>query len=408
MKLFLEPLDVLLFRKSQPFAAGEGGRAASVFPPSPIPFQGAIRTAILSTLEVPFGALMEETTADEGRVVGARALIGDPRRPGDVGRLRIRGPYLARRTAEGSYETLFPAPHNVLWEKEQGRFRTLVPKSGADAGGISIGGGEPHMPVTYWPLWDSMAMRPGQPAQGLWLTAGALLGLLGGSDVPTAGIVHQRDLFLVERRAGIEIAGGTRTAAPGKLYSVDFVRMLPNVGFLLVVDLEGDEGRELTDLLPQEGFLPLGGERRVVHFHSVEDRAIASHMKLLAPPKYEDSQLVLLLVTPAVFGSSKGSSAGWLPRWIDAGSLETVGDHLPALRVVSAALGKPIPVGGWDLARRQPKPLQWAVPAGSIYYCRMKRHGEECVEALHGQTISEFLPEIGMGQVLVGRWPHAE
>jgi hypothetical protein len=41
--LFLEPLDVWLFRDGRPFMAGQQFRAASRFPPSPLVVQGALR-----------------------------------------------------------------------------------------------------------------------------------------------------------------------------------------------------------------------------------------------------------------------------------------------------------------------------------------------------------------------------
>jgi len=37
-------------------------------------------------------------------------------------------------------------------------------------------------------------------------------------------------------------------------------------------------------------------------------------------------------------------------------------------RVVSASVAGAVPVSGWDMARRGPKPSRFAVPAGSVYY----------------------------------------
>jgi CRISPR-associated protein Cmr3 len=48
MWIKIEPLDVLLFRESKPFSAGENFRAAGRFPPSSLPLVGAIRSRALA------------------------------------------------------------------------------------------------------------------------------------------------------------------------------------------------------------------------------------------------------------------------------------------------------------------------------------------------------------------------
>ena len=48
MRIFIEPLDVMLFRDGKPFSAEEDVIASSIFPPFPSTFYGAIRTEILS------------------------------------------------------------------------------------------------------------------------------------------------------------------------------------------------------------------------------------------------------------------------------------------------------------------------------------------------------------------------
>jgi CRISPR-associated protein Cmr3 len=36
--------------------------------------------------------------------------------------------------------------------------------------------------------------------------------------------------------------------------------------------------------------------------------------------------------------------------------------------LVSAVIGKPLAISGWDVANKRPKPLRHYVPAGSVYY----------------------------------------
>jgi CRISPR-associated protein Cmr3 len=263
------------------------------------------------------------------------------------------------------------------------------------------------VPNSYTLLWDSSAERPGEPTQGLWLTASALRSFLFDKQNPTAQAVFDRDLFVIERRCGIEIDTARKTASKGKLFGVDFVRLQPGVGFLLEVELIGDSGSELPGLLPAEGFLYLGGERRTVHYRSVGNGEVSEYTQLLTPPQQIGPQFTLLLVTPTLFRVTSPGGTGWLPDWINEETLEGGLPDAPRFRILSAALGKPIPIGGWDLAKRQPKALRWAVPAGSAYYCELLNGGDGA-GAYHGRVISALHPEVGMGQVLVGRWPDAQ
>jgi CRISPR-associated protein Cmr3 len=117
-----------------------------------------------------------------------------------------------------------------------------------------------------------------------------------------------------------------------------------------------------------------------------------------------DKQFFLYLATPAVFQRGRGKP-GWLPNWIDAQSLRGEHNNLK-FRVIAAAVGKSLPIGGWDLQRRRPKPLVRAVPAGSIYFCELEGGNMEDIRNLHNQMISEAGWEIGMGLTFIGRWDY--
>ena len=42
------------------------------------------------------------------------------------------------------------------------------------------------------------------------------------------------------------------------------------------------------------------------------------------------------------------------------------------VRLVGAAAGRRIPVSGWNLRTNQPRPVRWAVPAGSVYFLEVE------------------------------------
>src|SRR5262245_7753815 len=95
MQLFLEALDVWLFRDGRPFGAGSDHRARSIFPPYPSVVLGAVRSHQLILLGVDL--------ADAAAIKDA---VGDA---DDLRDLRLRGPCLARRE-EGRIHRYLPLP----------------------------------------------------------------------------------------------------------------------------------------------------------------------------------------------------------------------------------------------------------------------------------------------------------
>jgi CRISPR-associated protein Cmr3 len=65
--------------------------------------------------------------------------------------------------------------------------------------------------------------------------------------------------------------------------------------------------------------------------------------------------------------------------------------------------GRPVRIGGWDIALRRPKPRLAYMPVGTVYYFTTRHSGAEVVEALHDRKIG-FDTKIGFGHIVVGRW----
>jgi CRISPR-associated protein Cmr3 len=83
------------------------------------------------------------------------------------------------------------------------------------------------------------------------------------------------------------------------------------------------------------------------------------------------------LATPGLFG-------GWkLP--------DTAGT------IVSAAVGNPLAISGWDNARNGPRPTRFAAPAGSVYYI------DSPVTESSPRAFGNFTEE-GFGLALPGIW----
>ncbi|HDN19716.1 MAG TPA: hypothetical protein ENF46_01300, partial [Candidatus Acetothermia bacterium] len=109
-QIFVEPVDVLLFRDGRPFTAGEDHRARSMFPPTPFTMQGMLRSKILFESGVsPTDYAGDSPSPTAQRL---RELIGTPRK--SYGKLRLRGPFVARKGDDDSLTRYFPMPADVL------------------------------------------------------------------------------------------------------------------------------------------------------------------------------------------------------------------------------------------------------------------------------------------------------
>ena len=375
IRLFLEPLDVWLFRDGRPFTAGTDHHARSLFPPSPRTLYGALRTKLLfDAVERGDGRLDDREFVE--RTVGP---------PDDLGRLTLRGPLLARREPDGRVVRYFSAPLDVARVEEAGRgegaWQILAPR--ADLLGLVTDAGL-ALP------WAAPMGRPA-PAEGRWLAEDDFFATLLGEPRPA---VEAGDLYQTELRSGIELdwTDGVRTrrvAREGRLYTVAFVRPSPGVG--LCLDVDGYDGLSAT------GLLGLGGEGRASRYDMLSatapDRTAARERVARA------GRLKVVLATPAFF------ARGWLPSWVDPASRVTLG-ATGGLRLLAAALGRPLGVGGFDVRAGRPRPIRPAVPAGSVYWFEEAERGAagRAFDALDGRTVSDDAATIGFGLCCVGVW----
>jgi CRISPR-associated protein Cmr3 len=157
-------------------------------------------------------------------------------------------------------------------------------------------------------------------------------------------------LYQVEDRVGLAMDHTRRTykriredASEGLFYRARFVRPHEGVGLLTAVS---------PLLLPETGTrrpfgtFVMGGESHIGRYQMVD----------YTPPKPSAlrGRVKIVLLTPAYFVS------GWQPA-----SWSAFGEKA---QLVSAVIGKPQPVGGWDLHRGDHKPMVNYVPAGSVYF----------------------------------------
>lgn len=367
--LFIEPQDVLLFRESRPFTAGESFWARSVFPPLSLPFLGALRSKIIVERGVSFDDYGRAARGHDASQE-AQALHEQIGGFDDYGPLRTIGPFPARQDAHG-LDLYFPLPANLAG-RESGETDfpvRLVPSEEPRWRGLRTNAPrETSRPLHVW-----SSEEPAGESERTLLPERFLLDYLEDTDPLAWG--SDRKIQARERRVGIALSA-QRTARESMLYTVEFIRMLERIiedqsepakrtGF--VIGLRGAEDTGLLDAPTK--LLTLGGERRVASYERTNPgkplEALLSGGSVVKAFQKDRTRFLLYLATPAVF---KG---GWRPDFLrdaDDSSADyphSLGDL--SFRLVAASAQKPSPLGGWDLGRGRPRTMYRALPAGAVY-----------------------------------------
>lgn len=418
--LWIEPLDVLFFRDSKPFTAGESFRAKSAFPPTPYPFVGAIRSRVLADVLPLIGSNFQEyrgyitnkAASYSNELSKIVTVLGDAK---SYGKLEFRGPFLARREQDKHYELLFPIPFD-LFEKQR-----LSPLAG------------PLADVHYNPprdmgqprlLWSRESL--GSELKEVFLKSQGLCRYLRG-EIPRSE-EFDKEFIHRELRVGIALEPSRRTAKEGMFYMPEMLRLdgdaqRGQAGFVLEV-----AGLSFADDLPeqvksyrlQSGLLQLGGESRAARYNIIQEGDPLADLEELAGGLKDQiehaGRFKLYLASPAIFQN------GWLPDFINSSSLEGemsngAGGKIK-LKLIAAAVGKPLPIGGWDLAKGAPKTMYKAVPSGSIYFFELQSGDAKDIIKLFHLTSKvqestddqelQRLAQIGFGLTLIGLWEYTK
>lgn len=344
--LRLTPTDTLFFRDGRPYNQDDDGlaHARSLFPPHPSTVTGAVRAAL---------ALGNGWNGRGGWNAGLVTLLGDG--PDMEGGKIGFGPLLLLRECGTAWQPLYPAPLSLIAEAAApplgwGNFALRRPGPPVDC---DLG------PGVRLPMGES-GCDSRKAVTDLWLTPAGLALVLAGQagelDPTRQGtdrhLFHSRELWATEPRVGLERDNTSRTAVRGKLYAPVHVRL--RQGVCLGVEVTGPWDR----MQPPAPLVSLGGEHRTAHVEMVERPALPAPPATLHPAPGGGECVTLSLVTPARV------DAAWL----------TPNGPLPGgARIVSACLGKPVPIGGWDSrsnngAARGPRALRGFLPAGSTWF----------------------------------------
>ena len=372
MILFLQANDTFFFRDGRPFTKGDQSEGYSIFPPLPSTILGALRTAYIAE----HGDLSAFYAGKMAMTIGT---------PDSLGSISLNGVFLADRESTIYY----PIPLDLVVKKNETNNRLYVLEVGTKSSNLSS-----NASLTYLLRWsgaEDVESETNGRLEGIDMTEY----LLGGQ---TEFIFRPiEDFIRSEPKIGIERDYRTSAAKDNMLYRINMSRFQSQF-------LNPNERKALSDLgfvvdyqcdieLPENGLLKLGGEGKSFTYkrscHNPDPLAAEKDMAVLKKAIRSSGAFKLYFATPAIF------EQGWLPnKWIDHKTFE----------LITAAVGKPISIGGWDMKKNIPKPTRRAVPAGSVYYFKVS--DENCVDTIvdtfHYKNISDYQVKEGFGLCFVG------
>ncbi|PSB39443.1 type III-B CRISPR module-associated Cmr3 family protein [Aphanothece minutissima] len=370
MRLQLEPLDTLFFRDGTPFSGESTGpkEVGGLFPPHPASITGALRAAL---------ARANGWTGSGRWPAELNAAFGPG--PDDLGLLSFTGPVLLRQG-----EPLFPVPLHLQGASEGGGWnpRALLRPGPPVACDLGPAVRLPELPAEIQGP-ERAELKEGE---GWWLTLPGLERVLRGELPPSGALVAGGDLWKEERRIGIERDRSSRTAVDGMLYTTRHVRLAPGVSLGVEIALAPSD----RNWNAPSGVLPLGGESR-----QAACSPWTQPFTLTAPQAAIDGSGRLLVIALTPLDLDADQALGRRP-------LADLGDA----RVVSACLGRPLRIGGWDSLARRPLDLQSFLPAGSVLFCELPDPGRLADTLAAGGGLARLgaRQRWGYGLVALGTW----
>jgi CRISPR-associated protein Cmr3 len=211
---------------------------------------------------------------------------------------------------------------------------------------------------------------------------------------------------LLDERVSVAIDARTRRADPGRLYMTRALAFADDEEIAVAVDAAAQDFELLAALRVAQGLHPLGGERRLADVR-VDPTSPSAWM---CPPGMAATlararRVRLALMTPAAF------DGGWRPGWLDVSTLTGKPPGAAVqLRLIAAAVSKPVVQSGWDIVRRAPKGLRRLVPAGSVYWFEVVAGDPRTLASLWLKSVSDDpLDRVdGLGVAAWGVWPDDE
>lgn len=351
----IDALDSWFFRNSAPFDASINMSAESIFPPFPSVYAGAFRNCAVPI----FNEERSKNTFARSLKIAWNGVIANGR-------------------------ILFPAPLDLcISENKSEKFlaREMVLSSSAGSS-------------AYLPYFLHTPGKIGKPPfinGGGYLDENAINNYLN-SKSSNYSVYALGEYLSKETHIGISIDPDLGTAVAGQFYQQTLItpKKITHDNIIhhcsLALEATGIE-------IPEKSIVRIGGDAKLGTVSHIEEE-----LPLPEPPSIEsDCCFKLYLSTPAVF------EKGWLPGWINKENMTgifTYKKRSVRVKLFSAAVGKPIAVGGFGFDRDKngcyPTEMRFAVPAGSVYYFKLLDGSmTDVIRLFHKRCISDYRETLG-------------
>ncbi|WP_235507200.1 type III-B CRISPR module-associated protein Cmr3 [Thermococcus barophilus] len=347
------PNDVLFFRESRDFTAGESHLAESL-----LPLPHTIAGALMGVMFVRGRHDLLNLELREGKFWKPEKWKPN---------FEVVGTFFMKEN-----ELYFPLPKDIVSVKSDGRNITTMAKLKE----VQIGG--QSFTIVFA---DCESPLHFSPVSG-FLSFEKLKSYLNGeyykkNDISDE-IIENSSLYRWECRVGIGL-NSSKTTVEGLFYRTRMLRL--EKGTAIGVVLGEKNLDEVEKTLGKKGTLKLGGEGRFAHYEIIDE----DHLEELEEISVKKNALFkLYLATPLIVDGQSWNIAKVLPEHINA-------------EIVKVFTDRPEKVTGWDLVKGCPKETLYAVPAGSVYI----------LKAQEDLTLKPFyrlgmMVELGYGLVFVG------
>lgn len=360
MKIKIDAIDTLFFKDGKPFSMGEETWADGIFPPPPSVIYGAITSSILSAKPELSNRLSDSTIFDD-------VIITD----------------IYYRVKNSIH---YPMPLDIVYKKNKSKKEVNTENRTKEYKVSLINGNQRN---TLSSISQNISVinstEEVENLENAVLNDSKLSDYLNGFLDEKEFVCRKlSDNFITESKVGIGRDNLTHTTEESKLYRVGMRR--PKDLSIIVELADTELTKELTK------FIKLGAEGKIAKLSEQKDIYNPILVK-----NSEGKEFKLYLKTPAFFES------GWLPSWINKETLVGEKEGIK-IKLITAFIGKPISIGGFDMYNKVPKPMRKAVPSGSVYYFEiLKGSFKEVVDLFNNKSISEYdSQKYGYGISMVG------
>ena len=391
-RLFIEPLDVLMFRGERPFIARES-HVAKLGVISSLTFEGAIKSKIFLEFckrknylpsdfqrkknenKSSFEERVKNILEKDEELKGILETIGHPAVNSESS-TQVLGVFFSKKDEKEKY---FPIPNDIVRKDDKsGEILKLTPCLKEE---LKISDTENYACFSIHSKIKEM--------MGL-MSFNALKDYLWGGEPNKSQIIEKP--YTTELRTGIRLEKKTKTTVEGHLYTAEFLRFKDwkeRWGFIVWIE---DEHGLLDEYLSknENEVIRLGGEGKGATCTKIDEINLADKLRFLELIEKinEEKRFKLYLASPSYFNRYEP------PR--DKLEKEL---GIKELKLRAALPGKPIYIGGYDFAMNVEKPLRRWVNAGAVYYYEFD--GEIKSDSMPIKIIDE---NIDMRCAFIGRW----